>query len=132
MDATPSAPEQDTAIQTHPAHSPPTAQGNGSASAGVKVDDSAAVPCYANFCRVTGTPEEVVLDFGINTQPFTSSAEPIRVQQRVVLNFYTAKRMLRALELTLQRHEAAFGVVETDVQKRLVPGGKSEAAPSPH
>ena len=32
------------------------------------VDSSALSTVYANFCRVTGTPEELVLDFGLNTQ----------------------------------------------------------------
>ena len=35
-------------------------------------------------------------------------------------NYYTAKRMLHALQLTVQRHEATFGVLETDVQKRVM------------
>jgi hypothetical protein len=30
--------------------------------------------------------------------------------------------MLHALQLTVQRHEATFGVLETDVQKRVRPG----------
>jgi hypothetical protein len=30
--------------------------------------------------------------------------------------------MLHALTLTIQRHEATFGVLETDVQKRVMPG----------
>jgi len=37
-----------------------------------------------------------------------------------VTNYFTAKRMLHALQLTLQRHEAVFGVLEPDVQKRVV------------
>jgi len=37
-----------------------------------------------------------------------------------VTNFYTAKRLWHALGLTLQRHEQAFGVLETDIQRRLV------------
>ena len=45
-------------------------------------------------------------------------------QQRIVTNYYTAKRMLHALNLTVQRHEQAFGVLETDVQKRVVGGGR--------
>jgi hypothetical protein len=32
--------------------------------------------------------------------------EPIPVTQRIVSNFYAAKRMLHALGLTIQRHEA--------------------------
>lgn len=85
----------------------------------VQVDDSKAIACYANFCRVTGTPEEVILDLGLNTQPFGAPTEPIAISQRITLNYYTAKRMLAALQLTVQRHEAAFGVLETDVQKRV-------------
>ncbi len=83
------------------------------------VDDSGAVATYTNFCRVTGTPEEVMIDFGLNAHPFGQAAEPIKINQRIVLNYYTAKRMLAALQLTVQRHEAAFGVLETDVQKRV-------------
>jgi hypothetical protein len=87
----------------------------------VQVDDSKAIACYANFCRVTGTPEEVILDFGLNTQPFGAPTEPIQITQRITTNFFTAKRMLAALQMTVQRHEAAFGVLETDIQRRVRP-----------
>ncbi|HVC95424.1 MAG TPA: DUF3467 domain-containing protein [Pirellulales bacterium] len=93
----------------------------------VKVDDSKMIAMYANFCRVTGTPEELIIDFGLNPQPFGVPTEPVAVNQRIVTNFYTAKRMLHALQLTLQRHEAAFGVLETDVQKRVVPSLRGQA-----
>jgi hypothetical protein len=85
----------------------------------LQVDDSKVMALYANFCRVTGTPEELILDFGLNPQPFGIPTVPIAVTQRIITNFYTAKRMLTALQLTLQRHEGMFGVLETDVQKRL-------------
>ncbi len=92
----------------------------------VEVDDSAASASYANFCRVTGTPEEVLLDFGLNAHPFGQNAGAIKIGQRLVLNYYTAKRMLAALHLTVQRHEEAFGVLETDVQKRVRSAGKAD------
>lgn len=85
----------------------------------VQIDDTRAIACYANFCRVTGTPEEVILDFGLNTQPFGTPTEPIGITQRITTNYFTAKRMLAALQMTVQRHEGAFGVLETDVQKRV-------------
>ncbi len=88
----------------------------------VEIDDSDALAMYANFCRVTGTPEELIVDFGLNPQPFGVPTQPIPVKQRIITNFYTAKRMLHALTLTIQRHEATFGVLETDVQKRVRPG----------
>lgn len=86
----------------------------------VEVDDKDAFCTYANFCRVTGTPEELILDFGLNSQPYGVPTEPVQVKQRIVTNYYTAKRMLQALHLSVQRHEQAFGVLETDVQKRVV------------
>ena len=88
----------------------------------VEIDDSRVTAAYANFCRVTGTPEELIIDFGLNPHPFGVSAKPIPVTQRIITNFYTAKRMLYALQMSIQRHETTFGVLETDVQKRVRPG----------
>ena len=85
----------------------------------VQVKDDDAIACYANFCRVTGSPEELIIDFGLNPQPVGIPTEPIAVKQRIILNFFTAKRLLAALQMSVQRHEAVFGVLETDIQKRL-------------
>ena len=112
----------------------PSAPGAGEAAAPaapqrvqVEIDDSKALALYANFCRVTGTPEELIIDFGLNPQPFGLPTHPIPVTQRIITNFYTAKRMLHALQLTIQRHEATFGVLETDVQKRVRAGAPGQA-----
>jgi hypothetical protein len=86
----------------------------------VQVEDKNAVCSYANFCRVTGTPEELIIDFGLNSQPFGVPTEAVQITQRIVTNYFTAKRMLHALHLSVQRHEQAFGVLETDVNKRVV------------
>ena len=85
----------------------------------VQVDDSGALCCYSNFCRVTGSPEELIIDFGLNPQPTGVPQNPIQVSQRIVVNFYTAKRLLAALSMSVQRHEQVFGVLETDVSKRV-------------
>lgn len=96
----------------------------------VEVTDKNAISLYANFCRVTGTPEELILDFGLNAQPFGVPTEPVEVKQRIVVNYFTAKRMLQALHMSVQRHEQAFGVLETDVQKRVIGnrGGRPAAS----
>lgn len=111
-----------------PDKAPPSPQPNPQQQRGVEVDDSKAVCSYANFCRVTGTPEELIIDFGLNDQPYTPT-EPVRVTQRLVTNYYTAKRLLHALHLTVNRHEATFGVLETDVQKRALPAARIPSAP---
>ncbi len=87
-----------------------------------KIDDSKALALYANFCRVTGTAEELIIDFGLNPQPMVMPDHPLAVTQRIITNYYTAKRMLHALYVAVQRHEEAFGILETDVQKRMRPG----------
>ena len=93
----------------------------------VQVDDTAAVTCYSNFCRVTGTPEELIIDFGLNTQPVGVPSEKIKIAERIVVNYFTAKRLLAALQMSVQRHEAAFGVLETDIQKRVQPSARRQA-----
>ena len=85
----------------------------------VELDESGVSAVYANFARVSGTPEELVLDFGLNTHPSGTPSEPIQVSQRLVLNYFTAKRLLHALHLAVQRHESTFGMLETDITKRV-------------
>jgi hypothetical protein len=103
------------------AEAPALAEGNesGRVQTPIQVDEIGLEPLYTNFCRVTGTPEEVIIDFGLNTEPFGRSTHSIKLQQRIVSNFYTAKRLLMALSVAVQRHENAFGVLEIDVNKRL-------------
>jgi hypothetical protein len=85
----------------------------------LQVDDSNVMATYANFCRVTGSPEELIVDFGLNPQPVGVPTKAIKVTQRIIVNFFTAKRLLAALSMSVQRHEAVFGVLETDINKRL-------------
>lgn len=85
----------------------------------VDLDDSNVVAVYANLCRVASTPEEVILDLALNTNPMGGSSEKIRITQRVILNHFTAKRLAALLTATVQRHEQVFGVLETDVRKRV-------------
>lgn len=90
----------------------------------IHVDVDGAITSYANFCRVTGTPEELIIDVGLNSQPVGPQPESISIEQRLVMNYFTAKRLLGALNMSIQRHEAAFGVLETDVQKRVQPSAR--------
>ena len=88
----------------------------------VQVNDENAMATYANFCRVTGSPEELIIDFGLNPQPIGVPKDPIQVKQRIIVNFFTAKRLLAALQMSVARHESVFGVLETDINKRVRPG----------
>ena len=76
---------------------------------------------YANFARVTATPEEVIVDLALNSNPFATGKQEISIDQRLIMNFYTAKRLFTTLGMTLQKHEEAFGVIELDPRKRVKP-----------
>lgn len=81
-------------------------------------DYSSLSTVYTNFCRVSVTPEELVLDFGLNTQMVPNPTEAIKLSHRVVMNFFTAKRLLLALNNVVNQHEGAYGVLELDFQRR--------------
>ena len=93
----------------------------------IRLDDSSVQAAYSNFCRVTGTPEEVIIDFALNPSPFTRQDQTIKLDNRLVLNHFTAKRLLAALQQTILRHEQNFGVIELNVQRRLSPGAQEAA-----
>src|SRR5437870_924153 len=76
---------------------------------------------YANFARVTATPEEVIIDFALNPNPFQTGRQEIAVSQRLIMNFFTAKRLLMALSHTIQRHEQTYGSVELNLLRRAQP-----------
>src|ERR1700752_620014 len=84
----------------------------------ITLNDKSAHAAYSNFARVTATPEEVIIDFGLNPNPFMAGKQEVMVTQRLIMNFYTAKRLCSALAMTLQRHEATFGNIELDIPRR--------------
>ena len=44
----------------------------------VEVDDTHVTASYANFCRVTGSPEELIIDFGLESAAGRHAEEPDR------------------------------------------------------
>jgi len=113
------------------AAAPPAEQAQTQQPVQVQVNDDNAMATYANFCRVTGSPEELIVDFGLNPQPIGVPKDPIEVKQRIIVNFFTAKRLLAALQMSIARHEAVFGVLETDINKRVRPGLNQQQQASP-
>jgi hypothetical protein len=99
----------------------------GTVQSEIVLNDRDAHSAYSNFARVTATPEEVIVDFALNPNPFVQGKYEVKITQRLIMNFYTAKRLCRALVATLQRIESSFGPIELDVQRRVQgaqgPGG---------
>jgi len=82
-------------------------------------DTSHLSATYANFARVTFMPEELIVDFGLNTQLAPNPNEPVKLTHRIVVNYFTAKRLFQLLGATIQQYEQTYGVLEIDVNKRV-------------
>ena len=75
---------------------------------------------YANVCRIAQTPNEVIIDFGMNPNFFGNILdEPLKLENRIVMSHDAAKRLCLHLTGTIQNFEAKYGVIELDVTKRM-------------
>lgn len=82
--------------------------------------DESSHATYSNLCRVTGTPEEVMMDFALNPNAFGRVVdEVVKIDHRIVMSYEAAKRTAFVLLETIRRHEERFGSVELDPRKRL-------------
>ena len=70
----------------------------------VPLDTADLSTVYTNFCHVSVTPEELVLDFGLNPRFTPTPTEPVKLTHRVVMNFFTAKRLMIALMNVVNQH----------------------------
>ncbi len=65
----------------------------------VEVDDGHVTATYSNFCRVTGSPEELIIDFGLNPQPVGIPTKAIPVTRSGVCALTTAGAETRTLPI---------------------------------
>lgn len=88
----------------------------------LRVDERELRTTYANAFLANGTAEEVMLDFGLNlANPTSQGDQPeivFKIEQRVVLNYFSAKRLAITLSQVIRRYEEQFGDLELDVTKR--------------
>jgi hypothetical protein len=82
---------------------------------------------YCNLTRVTAGPEELIVDLGMTVPNPQNPQELVgKFTERVVLNYFNAKRLALALQATIARYEQRFGGVEIDPSKRPGPGQKHD------
>jgi hypothetical protein len=88
----------------------------------LRMDDRAMRASYANAFRTNATPEEIMLDFGVNlASQVAQGAQPemlFQIGERIILNYFTAKRLTVMLGQLIRQHEQVFGEVELDASKR--------------
>ena len=83
----------------------------------VKWDDSGMSTAYANVCNVTGTREEVALLFGTNQTLYTGQKEvTVKVNNRIVVSPYAAKRLQALLGEVMRQYESRFGALEIGIK----------------
>ena len=98
----------------------------------IRMDERDLKTSYANGFRTSATADEVILDFGLNmpvpvrqpSQPDQADVQADReiifhVTDRVILNYYSAKRLALTLGQLVRRHEERFGELELDESKRV-------------
>ena len=113
----------------HPESRPGAESTRRDAQTDFPLDYSHCSDAYANFCRISRTPDEMVFDFGLNPEFSAHPSSPIKITHRLILNFYTAKRLLLALNHFIKEHEATFGNLEIDYNKRTRPSPGLGQAP---
>jgi len=93
----------------------------------VRLDERNLRTTYANAFRTNATAEEVMLDFGLNllAPPSKPGGQPdivFQITERIVMNYFQAKRLALTLGQIIRRHEEEFGELELDVAKRRKSG----------
>jgi hypothetical protein len=95
----------------------------------LQIDDSQTPNLYSTTVRVWGTSEEINLDFAGPIRPTgQQNVARLKIDQRVVLNAWAAKRLAIALGQAVDRYERAYGVLELDERKRRIGGAGAPAA----
>lgn len=83
----------------------------------VQVNDANMTTTYTNAFRQHANQHEVIVDLGVNV---ASKGEDGKIQlhlnidNRVVMNYVTAKRLAGMLVQVVQAHEKQFGEIKTN------------------
>ena len=101
----------------------------------LRIDQRDMHTSYANAFRTNATAEEVIVDFGLNQlvsgqrqQGQSSGDEPageivFQLSNRVIMNYYSAKRLVLTLGQLIRRYEDQFGELKLNVADRTGGGG---------
>ena len=82
----------------------------------VRFDDSEVSNSYANVCNVSSSREEVVLVFGLNNAWERDALEVrVKLNSRVILSPFAAKRLAMLLDSVIKQYEARFGGMDLGV-----------------
>jgi|GEM_PF-440596 len=97
----------------------------------LQIDDAAAPVTYSTTVRVWGSAEEFNLDFAGPLRPAGNNKASLKIDQRLVLNPWAAKRLAIALGQAVARYENTYGALELDERKRRSGAGAAAPAAAP-
>lgn len=86
----------------------------------VQIDDQSANTTYSTNVRVWNSAEEFNLDFAGPIRPVNATTARLKVEQRVTLSPWAAKRLALALQQAVVRYEQTYGVLEIDANQRVI------------
>ena len=96
----------------------------------LRIDQRNMATNYANAFRTNATADEVILDLGLNqVVPAAPGADGkpqgdvaaemlFDINNRIILNYFTAKRLAITLGQIVRKHEERFGELKLNVQDR--------------
>lgn len=89
----------------------------------LQIDDTDTPVAYSTTARVWGSAEEINLDFAGPIRPTgQNNVARLKIDQRITLNPWAAKRLAIALGQAITRYEQTYGTLEIDERKRRVDG----------
>jgi hypothetical protein len=95
----------------------------------VELEDAGTPVTYSTTARVWNSAEEFNLDFAGPLKPTGPSSAKLKIDHRIILSPWAAKRLALQLNQALVRYEQTFGTLEIDARKRMInqPIGGSKA-----
>ncbi len=94
----------------------------------VTVDERNLQTSYVSGFRPTMTAEEIMLDFGLNLiRPTGNKEHPVELvfqaNNRLIMSYYSAKRLAVSLSQMVRRFEQQFGELELNASRRRIDQG---------
>ena len=94
-----------------------SAAGTGQQQLKIEVDESQVGSTYSSTVRVWGSAEEINLDFAGPIRPSGPQTAKLKIDQRIVMNPWAAKRLAISLGQAIARYEQAYGPLELDARE---------------
>ena len=97
----------------------------GSGKIRLRIDETDVPTRYANSFRTNVTPEDVIIDFGMNTVTKANRTDKgveaeilFKNSEKMIINYYTAKRLAITLSRLVRVYEDRFGELKLNVTER--------------